>query len=274
MPTYAQGTRYALGPSGYWLPVQEGGRPVEDFVLVANANGQGEVFMPRDELPADWQPGMSISNSGGFYRAVPYNPNGAVGDYYFHDYANGPLPAGLLGPGEQPEAPYQPPPQTPPSAAPGGTGNTGGLPLGGPPTTSGGLPPSTPVPGTQPPGGGMASPFPNLGGPVGMPPIGASSPRSEIERLTQEGLLGGLTLNNPGGVRAPDYGNGPGVPMQHDPGQAALFEYIRNNYFGTWDPRQSRGGSNPYYNAPGSAPGSLLPPMQGPVITGPGLLNP
>jgi hypothetical protein len=261
---YDPNTRFAMGPSGYWIPVSSGGRPLSDFVDVINPNGQGSQFIPREMLPADWQPGMSIQqNPDGTFRSSPFMPN-AVSPYDYFDYGSntGTTPqTGLLGPGD----------------------TSGGLPPSGPVTQpptqtapSGGLPTSPPA-GTPPatsPGGGLPVSMPNTSGPVSLPPIGAGSPRDEIERLRLAGLLDNLSLNNPGGVRAADFGNGPGQPMTHDPQQAAMFEWVRNNYFGTWDPRQTRGGSNPYYNAPTNGPTSLLPPMQGPIISGPGLLNP
>lgn len=249
-------TRFAIGPSGYWTPVESGGLPLSDFVDVANANGQGSNFIPRSFLPADWQPGMAIQRApDGSYVSVPFQTQGSVAPYYFHDYSTGPAPA-------PPSAPPPPPP-----------GDQGGL-LGPAP---GGLPTSPPV-GTAPPpptSGGLPVSMPNTGGgPVSMPPVGASNPREELERLRLSGLLDQLTITQRDPLRAADFGNGPGQPMTHDPQQAAMFEWVRNNYFGTWDPRQTRGGSNPYYNAPTNGPTSLLPPMQGPIISGPGLLNP
>jgi hypothetical protein len=251
--------------NGYWVPVSSGGRPLSDFVDIINPNGQGSQFIPREWVPADWQPGMSIQqNPDGTYRSAAFKPN-AVSPYDYQDYGSTP--------------PQTPPPQTQPGGllTPGGSE---GLPTSGPvtqpptTTTGGGLPISQPGSTTSP--GGLPVSMPSTSGPVSMPnlpPIGAGTARDEIERLRMAGLLDNLQLSGPTNpVRAPDYGNGPGVPMTHDPGQQALFEWVRNNYFGTWDPRQTRGGSNPYYNAPTSGEASLLPPIQGPIITGPGLL--
>jgi hypothetical protein len=256
---YSPGQRFALGPAGYWLPVESGGRPLEDFVLVGNANGQGGLFMPREDLPSNWQPGMSVSNAGGQYVALPFQENGSVNPYSFHDFSTGPLPGnfggnndpgGLLGPAPTDTGGGLPVGQ--PAGTPPGSSTGGGLPVEGDPNT----------------GGGPVS-MPNPHGPVSFPNLGPPNARAEIERLRLAGLLDNLSINNTPGLRAPDYGQGPGVPYQHTPGESAQFEWVRNNLFGTWDPRQTRGGSNPYYNAPTSGPGGQMPPMQGPVIVGP-----
>lgn len=281
MTQYAPDTRFAQGPNGYWIPVSSGGRPLSDFVEVMNPNGQGAQFIPREQLPADFQPGMSLlQNPNGTFRAVPFTAPQIP--YWFHDYSTGAYPGTNPGPGGLSQPPTQQPPGglLDPGANPGGA-LPGGLPPSGPNTgtapppqgnnSGGGLPVGGPGGGPvgQPGNNGVPVSMPNTNGPVSLPPMGAGTARDEIERLRLAGLLDNLHLNNPDGVRGPDFGNGPNQPMTHDPGQAALYEYLQNNYFGTWDPRQTRGGSNPYYNAPTSGPAGLLPPAQGPVIVGP-----
>lgn len=86
---YPAGTRMLQGPHGDWLPVNgSSGRPIEEFVLIPNPNGQGGHLLPRDQVPGDWRPGMGLCRVNDGYKAVAY-ADSAVFPYLDFDYGAG-----------------------------------------------------------------------------------------------------------------------------------------------------------------------------------------
>lgn len=261
---YPPGSRVTQTAYG-WVP-SPSGRPIEEFVMAPNANGQGGHLVPRDQLPAGFEPGMALRIlPNGSYEALPYTGESEGMPYSFWDYGSG-TGIGI--------------PNPPSSGGGGGGGGSGGIGSGGglppspggggllPPPEGGGLPPSPPSGGGS---GGSNVPEWHLpyNPPVGTPPAGGG----------YDGGLGGLINMNPTrppGLNVPgrdaDYGV-PGGPVRQNPGfiqPPQPIDYQYDPRFGIWSPNFDPSTPNPYYTPPttGGPPPGTPPPMQPPPMPG------